>query len=235
MITDFYQTACYKKPAVFFFKKYVKLFCMEILGTLFESDVKVKTMRLFLFNPNLSFDVGMVAERVQCSNREAEKEIKKLEKVGLIKRKIFYKNVEVKHKDKTENTKEKIKGWGINSEFHYINALQHLLIEISPFSKEEIIKRISRAGSIKLLIISGVFIQDWESRADILIVGDRLNKASLGKTMKTMESEIGKELRYAAFETKDFNYRLNMCDKLIRDILDFPHKKLINKLSVPEN
>ena len=208
---------------------------MEILGTLFGSDVKVRTMRLFLFNHNLVFDLGMVAIRVQCTLREAEKEIKQLEKVGLIKRKVFYKNVEMKHKGKTELVKEKAKGWGVNADFHYIKALQHILIEISPFTKEEIVKRVSRAGAIKLLIIAGVFIQDWESRADILIVGDRINKASLSKTMKVMESEIGKELRYAVFETKDFNYRLNMCDKLVRDILDFPHKKLINRLAVPEN
>ena len=48
--------------------------------------------------------------------------------------------------------------------------------------------------------------------------------------MKIIESEIGKELRYAYFSTEDFQYRLSMCDKLTRDILDYPHKKILNKL-----
>ena len=51
-------------------------------------------------------------------------------------------------------------------------------------------------------------------------------------TMKTLESEIGKELRYSYFTTDDFNYRNGMCDKLTRDILDYPHKKLVNKLGI---
>ena len=39
-----------------------------------------------------------------------------------------------------------------------------------------------------------------------------------------MEAEIGSELVYAIFDTKEFTYRLNMYDKLVRDILDFPHE-----------
>jgi hypothetical protein len=42
-----------------------------------------------------------------------------------------------------------------------------------------------------------------------------------------MEAEIGGELSYAVFETKEFLYRLNMYDKLVRDILDYPHEVVV--------
>ena len=47
-----------------------------------------------------------------------------------------------------------------------------------------------------------------------------------------VEAEIGKELTFASFETADFHYRLGMYDKLIRDILDYPHQKLLDKLNM---
>lgn len=44
--------------------------------------------------------------------------------------------------------------------------------------------------------------------------------------IKGLESEIGKELDYVVFDTKEFMYRMEMYDKLVCDILDYPHIKL---------
>ena len=60
-----------------------------------------------------------------------------------------------------------------------------------------------------------------------MIVGDKMNKAKIEKGVKRLEAEIGVELAYAIFNTKEFIYRLNMYDKLVRDILDFPHEVLV--------
>ena len=108
--------------------------------------------------------------------------------------------------------------------------LQNFLINIEPLNPKEIIKKISRLGSIKLILVSGVFIQEQESRVDMLIVGDNVKRATLDNTIKTLEAEIGKELKFAYFTTEDFKYRLSMFDKLTRDILDYPHKKVLNRL-----
>ena len=67
---------------------------------------------------------------------------------------------------------------------------------------------------------------------DLLVVGDNLKQGQLETTIKTIESEIGREIRYAVFETSEFNYRYSIFDKLIRDILDYPHEKIINKLGL---
>ncbi len=44
--------------------------------------------------------------------------------------------------------------------------------------------------------------------------------------------QIGKELNYSVLPTKEFLYRLRMRDKFIRDILDYPHEKILNKLDI---
>jgi hypothetical protein len=54
-----------------------------------------------------------------------------------------------------------------------------------------------------------------------------MKKNKIEEVVRKLEAEIGTELVYAVFETKEFIYRLNMYDKLIRDILDFPHEILL--------
>ena len=99
-------------------------------------------------------------------------------------------------------------------------------------NKTEVVDRIKKAGQIKLIVLSGVFLREQEGRVDLLIVGDKMKKSSLDSALKTLESEVGKELSYAIMDTSEFNYRLSMYDKFIRDILDYPHEKLIDRIGL---
>jgi len=76
-------------------------------------------------------------------------------------------------------------------------------------------------------VVAGVFTKNEDSRVDLLIVGDKMKRAKIEAGIRRLEAEIGTELVYAVFETKEFIYRLSMYDKLVRDILDFPHEVLI--------
>ena len=58
----------------------------------------------------------------------------------------------------------------------------------------------------------------------MLIVGDKMKRSKIEEEVRKLEAEIGTELVYAVFDTKEFIYRLDMYDKLVRDILDFPHE-----------
>ena len=50
--------------------------------------------------------------------------------------------------------------------------------------------------------------------------------------MRKLESEIGRDLRYALLGSEDFAYRLNMNDKLVRDIMDYPHRIVFDRLNI---
>lgn len=87
-------------------------------------------------------------------------------------------------------------------------------------------------GRVKLIVAAGIFIQNWESRVDLLIVGDDLNLNKIESIISIIESEIGKEISYSAFDTQDFEYRLGIHDRLVRDILDYNHVTLIDRLGI---
>lgn len=204
---------------------------MDTLAQLFGSAVRVKLMRLFLFSPDVAFSLGDTARRVKAPSSEVRKEITRLIASGVVKKKSVVREV---HSKKSHQVVRKVHelGYSLDSKFLYLQALKNLLITVSLHADDSLVKKFSSIGKIKLLIASGVFIQEWETRVDLLIVGDDLNMVRLEATMKTIESEIGKDISYSAFETEDFEYRLGIHDRLIRDILDAPHTTLVDKLGL---
>ncbi|OGD67012.1 hypothetical protein A2442_02665 [Candidatus Campbellbacteria bacterium RIFOXYC2_FULL_35_25] len=211
---------------------------METLGKLFGSLAKVKIMKLFLSNADIAFDNEDISKRTKVATAVLRKELNLLSKVGLIKKKIFFKEIKKKVKNtKTKQvqilvTKKKTNGWALDEKFPYTSALYNLLVNMAPLNSSSLIKRLNGAGKLKLVLVSGVFIQNPDSRVDILIVGDNIKTGSLESAIGVLESEIGKELRYVVLKTEDFKYRLNIYDKLVRDILDHPHQKIINRLGI---
>lgn len=196
---------------------------MEVLAKLFGSADRVKIMRLFILNVNTSFSTKEVLERSKVSHSSGKRELSILWDAGLIKQKTI-------HVEGSRGRKKAMNAWFLNLVFLLLAPLKQLLFNAELFKKEEIIRRLKSAGRVKVIITAGIFINDEDSRADLLVVGDELRKTTIDKTVKSLEAEIGRELCYGVFETEDFRYRVSVCDKFVRDILDYPHKKILNKL-----
>lgn len=194
---------------------------MEILPKLFGSGDKVKVIKLFILNPGLVVEWKEASRRCKIGPSSARHELLTLKAIGFIK-----------PQKRVEKGKKTVNGWQLNPAFPYLGHLKSLLKTELVTRKLELTDRFTTAGKIKLLLIAGVFIQDNDSRADLVLVGDRLRRGAIERAVKAMEAEIGRELNYAIFETGDFLYRMEAYDKFIRDLLDYPHEKIINKLGI---
>lgn len=194
---------------------------MEILGKLLGTPARVKIMRFFLLNPNDGFDMETIASHTRVNRSAVRKELGILLNISFIRTKKI-------EKKNAKNNGKKVSGFVLAPDFKYIKEIKRLLVDAEFLSEAEIAKRFKKAGRIKLLIISGVFLKEDSTRLDFLLVADNLKKSVLDRAIRTLESEIGKELSYAVFESEEFKYRLSMYDKLIYDVFDFPHKKVID-------
>lgn len=197
---------------------------------MFGSAGRVKIMKLFLFNSEDYFEKNQVVKRTKISSDIVVKELKLLEDINLIKKKTYQKAQISKKTGKTN--KKKVQGYILNPDFPALKPLKNLLINQEPLQYGDLIKRLGRAGKVKLIIISGIFLQLDDSRVDLFIVGDDMKDRSLKNTINYMETEIGHELRYSVLETKDFSYRMSVCDRLVRDVLDYPHEIIIDKIGI---
>ncbi len=198
---------------------------MEILGKLLGGIPRVKMMRLFLLNPEVGFETTDITDRCRISPAQSRRSIAAFAAMSFIIKRSFIKEIASARSGKVY--KKRVLGWFLNPSFPYIEELRQLLVEGQFFKHADIARRFKPAGKIQLLVVSGIFIQDSESRLDLLIVGDNLKKNTIQKTVSVLESELGKELSYAVFETADFKYRVSMYDKLLRDVFDYPHEPLI--------
>ena len=208
----------------------------QILEKLFESPAKVRVLRLFLRNPDFMFTVPDLTRSTQLKTSQAKRELKKLEKLGLLKKKIssFKEEIPVKSRRHRKNKiifKKKLV-YFINQEFILYKTLRDLIAVASQPSQKRLAEKIKRLGAIKLAVVAGIFISNDNSRADLLIVGDNIKKKKMEKLLADIESETGKALNYVFMETGEFKYRMNMYDRFLRDILEFPHQKLINRLNL---
>src|SRR3989338_1378212 len=209
---------------------------MKTLGKIFGSEGRVRIMRLFLFNSGRNFDLALVAKRSNVDKSFARREVDALEEIHLLTKKFLQKpNKEFigkKKKNRSAGKKRKLLCWTLNPRFSYLNELQSLLVNTTLFSEDEIVRRLAGTGKIRLIIMAGVFIQNSDSRVDLFIIGDKINKKKLTSAIRRMESEIGRELQYACLDTQDFKYRMSIYDKLVRDVLDYPHKVALDRVGV---
>ena len=209
-------------------------FCMDILSQLFSSEPLIKIMRLFFLHPEEIFDLSTIASRIKVSEQKTRKEINHLKKVGFLTEGV--KDVlsqEKKHAPAKK--KKKIKGWKINHTFPFHRPLKNLVLNAAPVARGDLLRALKKSGKIQLVILGGFFldIDDTNaSRVDLLVVGDNIKRSVLDRIVRSLQAKIGKELNYTLLATKEFQYRRSMYDKFIRDILDYPHEKLLNKLGV---
>lgn len=184
------------------------------LAKLFGSTARVRLLRLFLFSPRSLFSVQDAAERTRSGLTEVSREIKSLLTAKVIRR----------------AGGKKIR-FSLDPRFPYLEALQNLLLTM-PLQENTMHERFTRVGGVKLIVLAGSLAGDAEGRLDLLVVGERMKDRVLRSIVRALEADIGKELRYASMTSQDFRYRLDVSDRLVRDIFDYPHRVALNKLDI---
>lgn len=207
---------------------------MEILPKLFGSKERAKLMRLFVFNPNLFFSQSDVVKRTKISTGAAKRELSLLEEIGfLTAKKLNLSTLKEAPKKRvgTKKSSSKDKVWQINPDFYFIENIRSMFNADFLASRDDLAERFKNCGKVKLVLLSGIFVQEGGGRADLLVVGDDLKRGALDSIISTIEAEIGRELIYAVLDTTEYFFRLSSSDRFVRDILDYPHRCLIDKIN----
>ncbi|MCR4274577.1 MAG: hypothetical protein NUW02_00795 [Candidatus Campbellbacteria bacterium] len=184
---------------------------MDLLAKLFGGSAPVRLMRFFLFHPEGIYGTATLAEKTSIVSSSLKTPLARLKSAGFLKKRA--------------------RGWLLNPEFPHMMSVKHLMLG-NMLADVPVVSRVSKCGALKLLVVSGIFIEEEDSRTDVLVIADRIDDKALAKAITQLEAECGTDIRYSAFSTKDFSYRTSMNDKLLRDVFDYPHRKLVNKLGL---
>jgi hypothetical protein len=198
----------------------------SILDNLFGSRVRVKLLKLLYRQNPTTFSMSEFVTRIQEPAFIARRELTVLQDIGLVK----------KFKVGVGPARDRER-FGLNPDFDFFQELRDLVLKPSPMETDRLIKRINTLGRIKLAVVAGIFVAQpddltYEAPVDLFIVGDDIEKAKVSKFLKSLESEVGTEIRFGTMERDEFKYRYEMFDRFLRVLLEGPHRKLINKLEV---
>jgi DNA-binding Lrp family transcriptional regulator len=202
---------------------------VDPLTILFGSQARVKLLRFFLFNPSKEFTFDDISKRARLVRRTARTEMTALEKAGVIKKKQIY-----VPKEEGSEAKVRVQGYALDKSFPELQALQTFLFETAPINGKTVLTHLRKAGVIDFVCVAGIFVKDFEQRLDILLAMKKLPAGKVENAIRGLEAELGIEIRFAAFTSDDLIYRVGMYDKLIRDVFDYPHEILLDRIAIKD-
>jgi predicted transcriptional regulator len=184
------------------------------LEVLLNSKIMPRLLNLFFQNEEKSFTLKEVSKKLQKTPRTIKKEIEKLLKIKLLSKK----------KEKKEIR------YFLNQSWPFFEQLKSFIVSASPISLGEIKKILERIPRVKILFISGCFLNEKKAPTDILIVGDNVPSLKASGAIRKIEGETGKEIRWTLMSLKEFEYRYQINDRFLRDLLFGKNKIVINKI-----
>ena len=225
----------------------------SMLNKLFGSTARVKILKLFLLNPNEKYYIRQLARDLSLQLNSVRRELDNLEVFGLLtsnlidinndsqltsvedflahsKENLSDTKTKTKKKKTNNDNKTDKKYYKVNTDFILYEEIKALIIKAQLLYEKDFVKKLQTAGSPKLLILTGFFVNDEVARVDLLIVG-RLNKSKLIKQIKNMEEELGREINFTIMDLKEFKYRRDITDVFLYEILEGKKLVIIDELS----
>ncbi|MCK9185998.1 hypothetical protein M0P48_00990 [Candidatus Gracilibacteria bacterium] len=163
-------------------------------------------------NPEEEYFIRELTRKLNEQINSIRRELDNLKRAGLLKTK----------------TKNRKKYYVVNKEFILYEDLRNIIIKALS-SENTIAKDIEKIGDVKLLVLSGQFIDMPTKSVDMLVVGD-LDKNTLTNYLNN-EVRTKHPVKFALMSENDYKYRINCNDKFILDLLnDENNQTPINKV-----
>jgi hypothetical protein len=186
-----------------------------MLSKLFGSKARVKILKLFLLNPKQKFYVREVSRNLGLQLNSVHREISNLLEIGLL---LAREETDTATGD-SKPAKQDKKYYQVNESFVFYNELKALLIKSQILYEKDFTDRLKKIGRIKLMLLTGFFVNDQEADVDLFMVGN-FGSQRLARLVKELEADLVKEVNYSVMSEEEFNYRREIADVFLYKILD---------------
>jgi hypothetical protein len=205
-----------------------------MVDQLFGSKTRVKLLQLFFTNPNRSFYVREITRKIDEQINSVRRELSNLLSIGII----------------TSDANNNRLYYEVNQEYEFYQPLGMIFggLKAAPATKASkkgetaaeskikaaeavpehaLAKAVRGTGRVDLAVLTGQFTRDDSAGIDVLIVGD-VNSAKVDKFISELEEAEKKELRYTVMPLDTYEYRLQIKDRFIGNVLDAKKQVIIN-------
>lgn len=211
---------------------------------LFGSKTRVKLLQLFYSNPNRSFYVREITRKIDEQINSVRRELSNLLSIGII----------------TSDANNNRLYYEVSQDYEYYQPLSTIFggqpaemtskktatSKTAPKttakaktgadipSEHALAKDARTTGKVDLALLTGQFTRDEGAGVDVVLVGD-LNQAKTAKFITELEKTENKELRWVTMTMSDFNYRKQINDRFINNVLAAKKQVIINSHDITVN
>lgn len=192
-----------------------------MLENIFGSRTRVKLLKIFLNHAEEKFFVRELSRLAEEKINSVRRELENLEKVGLIKS-LAEKDDGLKKDNK--------KYYTVDTAFILYPEFKNLILKSKLLLERSLAQEIGKLGKIKFLMLTGFFIDNAHSKTDLLIVGN-IDRSKLKRMIKKMECNFEQQIRYTVMTSQEFNYRNQITDKFLFEVMEGRKIVLIDNLN----
>ena len=187
---------------------------LVLFDAMFGSKARARVMRFFLLNAEGEYAIADVVAKILLPRPDIVREINKLVKLRMI----------------TEKVRKGKKVYVTNIEFPFYTELKSLVSKLNVHAQSQVFKKLKVIGEVKLILISGLFLNYPKSKVDMILVVNNVNRTKLRYAIQYLEAEVGKEIQFVLMNAEELHYRLNMLDRFFVEFLEGPYEEVVNKI-----
>lgn len=183
-----------------------------MLKRLFTSNTRIKLLTVFLMNPEKEFFIRELTRKLNEQINSVRRELDNLKKMGFLKSKA----------------KLRKKYYSVNKNFILLDELKNIIVKVLS-SNESLAKDIEKMGEVKLLALSGLFLDKETETVDMLIIGN-VDRERLSQYINN-ELRTKRPVKFTVMSEEDYKYRLQCRDRFVTEIIEnVDNQILINRL-----
>ena len=205
-----------------------------MLEKIFSSQARVKILKLFLLHENQKYYIREIARKLDLQVNSTRRELENLSSFGLLFSHHAYSSDNDLEDDKQEvekiNKQEK-KYYQINKNFILFQELKNLIIKAQILHEKDFVNKLKKIGKINLFILTGFFVNKENLEIDLFVVGN-VNKVKFRALIESLEKKLGRDIRFTLMSLREFQYRKNITDTFLYEILENEKIIIIDKIGV---
>ena len=179
------------------------------LEKLFGSKTRTKLLSLFFGNPERSYYVREMTRVIDEQINSVRRELLNLESIGIIKNETYDNKIYYSANNKHPYARALVMLFSSRTDVAIETAV------VKPKAWEEYVRPVK--NYLTCLIVTNRL--PGQEGVDLLIVGDDRTK-KLTHWAEVVEKKEGKPLNYVIMSRDDFQYRLNVKDRFVSEVLE---------------
>lgn len=185
-----------------------------MLENLHNSKLKKRLLNIFFRFPKRSFSIFELRELARGSSPLVSGALREFQKAEVV----------------VAAARGNRRFFRVNPHFRFYDELEDAISDPEMELDDNVKNLIREVPELKLAIMSGIFALQPQLSLDLLLVGENVDRQKLAKVLGDIEKLIGQEVNYTLMDPEEYQYRLMMNDRFVRDVLDYPHMVAVNTL-----